>query len=265
MAALIDTHKEEIVQAAGISTQVRRGGKGAPLLVIHGELGLPGWLKSFDIIAQDREVIAPSLPGYGASERPDWIMSVHDLAAWVSWFVRDNKIATPVDVVGFSMGGWIAAELATLNPAIFNRLVLVGPMGVKPREGEIFDYFLEGGMTGIRRNFLAPDSCEEFKRFWGRDLTQDETDAVEWHRETTCRIVWKPYMHSLTLPHFLLSIAVPTLIVQGEKDAVTPLDCGRMFRDVIPGAKLETIDDCGHMPEMETPARFAEIVRKFLG
>lgn len=263
MAALIDTHEDRIVQAAGIATQVRRGGKGAPLLIIHGELGLPGWLESLHLLGESHDVIAPSLPGYGASERPEWIMSIHDVAAWVAWFVREQGIATPVNAIGLSMGGWAAAEIAAVNPGFFNKLMLVGPMGVKPQKGEIFDYFLEGGMTGIRRNFHAPDASAEFKRFWGRDLTSDKTDAIEWHRESTCRIVWKPYMHSLTLPAFLPSIRTPTLIVQGAEDAVTPLNCGELYRQGIPGAKLATIPGCGHAAELERPEDFAKLATGF--
>jgi pimeloyl-ACP methyl ester carboxylesterase len=264
VAALTQDHKDEIVQAAGIRTQVRRGGKGAPLLYIHGELGLPGWIHALDLLASERDVTAPSLPGYGASERPDWIMSIHDLAAWVVWFVRDLKLSTPIDVVASSMGGWIAAEIARVNPSMIRKLVLVGPMGLKPREGEIFDYFLEGGMTGIKRNFHAPENSAEFKRHWGRELTQDETDAIEWHRETTCRIVWKPYMHSLTLQHFLPSISVPTLVLQGLEDAITPADCGELYRQGIPNAKLERLPDCGHLPEFECPEKFASSVLGYL-
>jgi pimeloyl-ACP methyl ester carboxylesterase len=137
MAAMID--------AAGIMVELRRGGSGSPLLVIHGELGVPGWLESFAQLAERHDVIVPSLPGYGRSTRPDWIMGVHDLAAWVTWFARDLDLRTPVDVIGCSLGGWVAAEIATVAPQFFNKLILVGAMGLKPERGEIFDYFWKGG------------------------------------------------------------------------------------------------------------------------
>ena len=70
------------------------------MLVIHGELGVPGWLESFARLAEHYDVIVPSLPGYGRSTRPDWIMGVHDLAAWVTWFARDLDLRTPVNVIG---------------------------------------------------------------------------------------------------------------------------------------------------------------------
>jgi pimeloyl-ACP methyl ester carboxylesterase len=191
-------------------------------------------------------------------------MGVHDLAAWVTWFVRDLDIRTPVNVIGCSLGGWVAAEIATVAPQFLNKLVLVGAMGIKPDEGEIFDYFLEGGLTGFRRNFHRPDESAEFLRCWGKDWTPEEADLVEQHREMTCRIAWKPYMHSLTLRHLLPGVRTPTLLVWGREDTVTPLSSARIYERSIPRARLVTIPDCGHMPEMEKPAEFVELVRKFL-
>jgi pimeloyl-ACP methyl ester carboxylesterase len=252
------------IAAAGITVTLRRGGSGAPLLVLHGELGVPGWLESLARLAKHYDVIVPSLPGYGGSTRPDWIMGVHDLAGWVAWFARDLDLRPPVNVIGCSLGGWVAAEIATIAPQLFARMVLVGAMGIKPERGEIFDYFLEGGMTGLRRAFHRPDEAVEFRRFWGREWTPEEADLVEQHRETTCRIAWKPYMHSLSLRHLLPSVPTPTLIVWGCQDAITPVNCGEIYARALPHARLVTIPDCGHMPEMEKPAAFVDLVRGFL-
>jgi pimeloyl-ACP methyl ester carboxylesterase len=177
-----------LIDAAGITVELRRGGSGTPLLVIHGELGVPGWLESLAHLAEHYDVIVPSLPGYGRSSRPDWVMGVHDLAAWVTWFARDVDLRMPVNVIGCSLGGWVAAEIATVAPQFFNKMVLVGAMGIKPEQGEIFDYFLEGGLTGLRRAFHRPEQSSEFTRYWGKEWTPEEADLVEQHREMTCRI-----------------------------------------------------------------------------
>jgi pimeloyl-ACP methyl ester carboxylesterase len=255
----------QLVAAAGITVELRRGGKGAPLLVIHGELGVPGWLDAFARLADHYDLIVPSLPGYGQSTRPDWIMGVHDLAAWVTWFARDLDLRTPLNVIGFSLGGWVAAEIATVAPQFLNKMVLVGAMGIKPDNGEIFDYFLDSGMTGLRRAFHRPDQSAEFMRYWGKELTPAEADLVEQHREMTCRVAWKPYMHSLTLRHLLPGVRTPALVVWGREDAIAPLGCGEIYERAIPGARLVTIPNCGHMLEMETPPDFVELVRSFLG
>jgi len=263
VAAMNDAVPPKLIEAAGITAELRRAGRGAPVLVIHGEFGVPGWHDGLARLAEHYDVIVPSLPGYGQSTRPDWIMGVHDLAAWVTWFARDLDIRTPVNVIGCSLGGWVAAEIATVAPQFFNKMVLVGAMGIKPEQGEIFDYFLDSGVTGLRRAFHRPYESAEFMRYWGKELSPEEADRIEQHREMTCRIAWKPYMHSLTLRHLLPGVRTPTLLVWGHEDAIAPLNCGEVYERAIPRARLVTIPDCGHMPEMEKPAAFAELVRGF--
>jgi pimeloyl-ACP methyl ester carboxylesterase len=253
-----------LIDIAGITVELRRGGSGTPILVIHGELGVPGWLESFAQLAEHHDVIVPSLPGYGRSTRPDWIMGVHDLAAWVTWFARDIDLRTPVNVIGCSLGGWVAAEIATVAPQFFNKMVLVGAMGIKPEQGEIFDYFLESGLTGLRRAFHRPEQSSAFMRYWGNEWTPEETDLVEQHREMTCRIAWKPYMHSLTLRHLLPGVSTPTLLLWGGEDAITPINSGEIYQRAIPRSRLVVIENCGHMPEMEKPTEFAGLIENFL-
>jgi len=262
--AAIKVPTEELIEAAGLTVELKRGGQGAPLLIVHGEFGAPGWLAAYQQLAENRDVIVPSLPGYGRTTRSDWIMGVHDAAAWVSWFVRDLHISTPLDVIGCSLGGWICAVMAIAAPHVINRMVLVGAMGIKPDRGEIFDYFLESGMTGLRRAFHRPDRSSEFGRYFGHEWTAEETDRIEQHREMTCRIAWKPYMHSLTLRHFLPAIPVPTLLIWGEHDAITPINSGEIYHQEIRNSRLKVINDCGHMPEMEKPEEFVDVVGEFL-
>ncbi len=262
MAAM--NNPPRLIDIAGITVELRRGGSGTPVLVIHGELGVPGWLESFAQLAEHHDVIVPSLPGYGRSTRPDWIMGVHDLAAWVTWFARDIDLRTPVNVIGCSLGGWVAAEIATVAPQFFNKMVLVGAMGTKPEQGEIFDYFLESGLTGLRRAFHRPEQSSAFMRYWGKEWTPEETDLVEQHREMTCRIAWKPYMHSLTLRHLLPGVSTPTLLLWGGEDAITPINSGEIYQRAIPRSRLVVIENCGHMPEMEKPTEFAGLIENFL-
>ena len=191
-------------------------------------------------------------------------MGVRDLAAWITWFARDRDIRTPINVIGCSLGGWVAAEIATVAPQFINKLVLVGAMGVKPETGEIFDYFLESGTTGLRRSFHRPEQSPEFMRYYGKDLTPEETDLVEQHREMTCRIAWKPYMHSLTLPYLLPGVRTPTLLIWGREDAITPISSGELYQRAIPRSRLAIIDNCGHVPEMERPSEFVRLVCDFL-
>jgi len=255
---------EETLDIAGISVQVRRGGSGEPLLILHSELGVPDWLRAHKLLGEHYSVCVPSLPGFGTSSFPDWMMSVRDLSAWVNWFVRENGLATPLNVIGFSMGGWIAAELAAANSAIFSKMVLVGAAGVKPREGEIWDYFLNSGKDAFQQAFHDHES-EEYLKYYGKTWDPDEAEQVETNREAAIRYLWRPYMHSVTLPDLLPGVATPTLLVWGRQDGIVPISSCERYQECIPGARAAVIEDCGHMPEMEKPEEFAKVVLDFLG
>jgi pimeloyl-ACP methyl ester carboxylesterase len=255
---------ESFVEAAGLRIQLRRGGAGAPLLVLHGELGVPGWLRAHALLARHFTVYVPSLPGFGRSARPEWIVSVRDLAAWASWLVRDLGLSAPLPVVGFSLGGWIAAEIATVNAALFTKMVLVGAAGLQPDEGHVWDYFLHSSREAVAQAFCDPAQAPEYARYYDRAWTPEEELQAEQNREMAARLIWKPYMRSHTLPALLRGVATPTLVVWGREDAIIPLNVCQRYVRAIPGATAKVLDRCGHMPEMEQPEAFAQVVLDFL-
>ena len=255
---------ETFVEAAGLRIQLRRGGDGPPLLVLHGELGVPGWLSAYAQLADHFTVYVPSLPGFGQSARPDWIAGVRDLAAWVTWFVRDLQLPQPLHVIGCSMGGWIAAEIATTNASIFKKMVLVGAAGLKPEVGEVWDYFVHSGREAFAQAFFDPAQAPEYARYYGDGWTQDDETQAERNREMAARLLWKPYMRSHTLPALLRGVATPTLVVWGREDGIIPLSVCERYVRAIPGATAKVLDQCGHLPEMERPDAFVQAVLDFL-
>jgi pimeloyl-ACP methyl ester carboxylesterase len=255
---------ETFVEAAGLRIQLRSAGTGPPLLVLHGELGVPGWLAAYAQLARDFTVYVPSLPGFGRSARPEWIASVRDLAAWVTWFVRDLKLGGPLPVIGSSLGGWVAAEIATMNAAIFTRMVLVGAAGLKPDAGHVWDYFMHSNREAFARAFHDPEKAPEYARYYGEGWRREDELQAESNREMAARLVWKPYMRSHTLQALLGGIATPTLVIWGREDAIIPLDVCHLYTQAIPGATARVLDRCGHLPEMEQPEAFVDAVRDFL-
>ena len=255
---------EELVQAGGLEIQLRKGGSGDPLLVLHGELGVPGWLRAYEELAKHYTVIVPSLPGFGQSERPPWIMTVRDMAAWVTWFARDMGLTDPFNVVGFSVGGWVAAEIATANASIFKKMVLVGPAGLQPEDGQVFDYWLNSAQEAFERGFHDSGQATEYLQYWGHDWSPEEGEQIEINREMAARLIWKPYMRSHSLSALLLGVATPTQLIWGREDAIIPIDCCRLYQQAIPGATAAVMDDCGHLVEMEQPEEFVRQVRNFL-
>ena len=116
-----------------ISVRMMRRGSGPPLLFLHGANGLPVWLPMFDILSKEFEVIVPEHPGFGASDNPAWIRNIGDLAMYYLDFL-DSLGPYRVHLVGASLGGWTAAEIAVRNCSRLASLSLQCP-GWHPREG----------------------------------------------------------------------------------------------------------------------------------
>ena len=133
---------DERVEAAGASIQLIRGGSGEPLLILHDELGHPGWMRYHQMLAQDYSLMIPSTPGFGQTNRLDWIMNMRDMAGWCLQALDEMNV-DHVNIMGFSMGGWLAAEMATMDPKRFKKMILVGAMGIKPPVGDIYDIFID--------------------------------------------------------------------------------------------------------------------------
>ncbi len=102
---------EELVQVGGTKIQLFKGGAGDPLLLLHGAGGNRGWLRYVQSLAEQYTVYLPTHPGFGASERPDWIQNMQDLACFYTWFQEEQGLEG-ARCIGFSMGGWLAAEMA---------------------------------------------------------------------------------------------------------------------------------------------------------
>jgi pimeloyl-ACP methyl ester carboxylesterase len=254
------TWTSETVAIAGAGLHVARAGAGAPVLVLHHDIGTLDRLPFYDALARDFTVLVPSHPGYGASERPAWLRSVRDVAVVYQWLLAQRGLAE-VSIVGLGFGGWIAAEMATMSPRAFRRLVLVNPMGIKPEQGEIADQALLSYIDYVRLGFADADA---FARVYGDEPPTATLEQWDLNREMTFRIAWKPYMYNPTLPYLLGGVTTPTLVVWGRDDRIVPLECGEHFAKALPHARLEIVERAGHFVDMEQPDELARLVGAFV-
>ncbi len=251
---------ESTHEVAGTKLHLNRGGKGAPLLVLHHDIGTVDDLPFYDSLKQNFDVLLPHHPGYGKSERPTWLRHPRDIAAMYQWLLAELKL-TGVSLLGLGFGGWVASEMASLAPADFKHLVLVGPMGIKPASGEIMDQAIVSYID-YARAFFTDDAA--FARVYG-DVSTDQLEQWDICREMSFRIAWKPYMYSQTLPHLLGGVQAKALVVWGENDKVVPASTAEQFVAALPDARREVVGNCGHAVEMEQPAELAHLVQSFMG
>jgi pimeloyl-ACP methyl ester carboxylesterase len=252
------------VAVAGTTLNVTRGGSGAPVLVLHHDIGSPATLPFYDALAQRFTVIRPSHPGYDGSARPDWMRSVRDIAVVYQGLLADDPATrgrSDVSVIGLGFGGWIAAEMATMAPRGFHRLVLVAAMGIKPERSDIADQALVSYLDYVEAGFADRAA---FDRVYGAQVPTAMLEQWDLNREMTFRIAWKPYMYNPTLPHLLGAVATPALVVWGRQDRIVPLECGERYAKLLPRARLELIDGAGHLVDMEKPDALASLVTRFL-
>ena len=247
---------------AGVPVRYCRCGGGRPVLILHHDIGCPDRADFARALSGAHDVLMPIHPGFGLdSVRAEWMRSVRDLAVLYRGLLAGLGIGR-ASLVGLGFGGWVAAEMASMAPADVDRLVLVGAMGLQPREGFILDQALVGYIDYAEAFFKDPAA---FDAVYGREPTNDQLEAWDICREMCFRIAWKPYMYSQTLAPLLGSVTAPALVVRGAEDEVVPADCAEQYAAALPNARLETVADCGHAVALERPEALARLVADFIG
>ncbi len=247
---------------AGIDLELFEAGQGAPLLWLHGAPGFNPKHEFVGLVAAKRRLIAPSHPGFGKSSLPEWLDSVDDIAH-VYLELLDRLDLPQVDVVGTSLGGWIAADMATKVPERIRRLVLVGPVGIKvgpPDKLDIPDIFAmpQAEVNKLLYHDPARMSVDITK------LTDDEPAVMFRNRETLALLVWEPWMHNPKLKRRLHRAAMPALFIRGESDGLVSAEYLAAYAKLLPNARTVTIPAAGHAPQQEQPQALVKAVLDFL-
>lgn len=257
MAEAVSYAEGELALATG-KIKFLEQGAGQPVVLLHHSWGSPGWLPFHDRLAENHRVIVPDMPGWGGSERPAWARDPRDIAIITTRLLQRLEL-DDVKLVGLGFGGYVAAELATMNPSRLACLVLVGSAGLQPRTGEIMDQMMLSHRKYIEESFR---DAETYARFVGEEPPDDIRQLWDLSREMTARLTWKPYMFNRRLEPLLGDLDVPTLIVWGEKDRVVPFDCAKQFETAIPNARIEVVEGAGHIVELEEPDQLAALVER---
>jgi pimeloyl-ACP methyl ester carboxylesterase len=245
--------RESFVEAAGCRVRLRRGGAGEPLLFLHGASGAPAILPFMEKLAQRFDVLVTEHPGYGQSDEPEWLENIHDVAYFYLDFLKKLNLSA-VTIVGSSMGGWIAMEIAVRDTSRIKSLVLVSPAGVAAPGAPPADIFLMSPEELVRSLFHDSKLAE------ARLAMPEDVDMSLKNRHTTARLAWEPRLHDPHLPKWLHRIDVPVKIVWGRQDRILPVGIADELKRRMPKAQVHILENCGHLPHAEKVDEFVDIV-----
>lgn len=233
-------------------------GSGQPVLLFHGGGGPENLLGIVDRLSETHRVIVPVLPGFAGEDEPEWLQRPADAAYF--YLALINALALEnVILIGHSLGGWIAAEMAIRDQSRLAGLVLVSSGGIHVKGVSKGDNFLWTAEQTLR-NFFANQKIAE------RLLAENRTDPMLAIRRQriVAKLVWRPRWYEPQLQKWLKRIAIPTQIIWGDSDKLFPAQYAQAFADQIKGARLSILQDCGHIPFVEKKDEFMQILTTFL-
>jgi pimeloyl-ACP methyl ester carboxylesterase len=247
--------------------EVLEGGEGASLVFLHGAGGVPAWEGVLPLLAEHYHVYAPLLPGFGRSTGLDYLDDQFDLFMHGFDVIEALGIERPY-LVGESMGGWIAAEMAALRPREVGRLALAAPIGLWRDASPVEDLF--GHMVHEMVPLLFHDQTVPAAQrmlaltelFSDKDDRSDEQieTLIELARgfRTAAKFLFPIPEHGLE--HRLWRITAPTLILWGEGDRFVAPSYADIFGEKVGGACVKLIPNAGHLMALERPEPFADAV-----
>ena len=270
-----DVAKGLFIQAAGLNTHYHEDGQGEPLVLIHGSgPGVSAWANwrlVFPILSEHYHLYAPDAVGFGDTERPEGVTYNMDL--WVKHMIGflDAKGLKKVSIVGNSMGGGLALNLAHRYPERVNRLILMGSMGIKFPISEGLD-----NVWGYTPSVENMHKC--LKTFVVNQAIADADGLAEMrykasiqpgYQESFSAMFPAPRQNGvddMAIPEEeLRKITIPTLCIHGREDQIIPLaETSWRLAQLLPNAELHTLCQCGHWVQIEKTVPFTRVVHEFL-
>lgn len=240
-------------------------GSGPPLVFLHGVAGLPSWPDWLDGFAADHRIVAPVLPGFGDSTGLDDLTDFLDLTLYHLDLFDALGVEQPV-LVGHSLGGAIAAEIAAIANTSVSKLVLASPFGLWDDENPAADIFATTEKDTAQLSWADPEAALQRGLYTIPDDVEEKKVAVIDRAKslsTAGKFLWP--IPDKGLRKRIHRIAAPTLLIWGGSDKIVPPSYGGLFQDLIAGSRLVTIPGAGHYPMLEQPDAFVAALREFLG
>ena len=236
----------------------QRDGTGRPVLVLHGGAGPRSVAGLAGVLPGDPAVLTPTHPGFDGQPRPAWFDSVADLAvAYLD--LLDQLELDQVLVVGSSIGGWIAAEMAHRDTrGRLAGLVLLNAVGIDPARGQLTD---TRALDPVRLGELA--FVNPALRLDPSTLTEEQKAAGLANQQTLAVYAGEPFMYDPKLRRRLRRVQAPVLVVWGEQDGIASVDYGRSYAEAFPRGRFVPAPGAGHFPHIEAAALTAAAIEEF--
>lgn len=254
------------LDVGGVNIRVYRSGEGPEVVYLHSGFGELGTLPFLVRLTEAGfSVVAPEMPGFGKSDPcPKW-HKIEDAVYFYRLLLDALELRRPT-VVGQSLGGWLAAELAVWFPDRIGALVLIDAVGLHVEGSPIHELF---GVDPVKLMPLVfPGGGNILEHVVPALEGATDSDAVMLHffraMETTALIGWSPYMHDPKLGDRLGEVRARTLVVHGERDGIVPIAHAEVYASRIPNATLEVVEGMGHLPALEDPGTTATLVIEFV-
>lgn len=249
------SHTDTTIQVQGITARMFRGGEGAPVMLLHGAAGLSRWTSFLETIASGFDLLVPEHPGFGSSDDPASIATIADLADYYLAAIETLRLPR-LHLIGSSMGGWLAAEVAVRAPSLLSSLTVIGPAGLRPRTTPPAPTPEEQ----TRRMFHNQEFAE---RILAEPLSEEQKRIQQKNRQTVAKLGAGSYCNP-ALEADLKKVDLPSLVVWGDSDRIVPVEQAALWAQALPRAQTLIVERSGHLPHYEHPALVGEKILAFL-
>ncbi|WP_225848607.1 alpha/beta fold hydrolase [Streptomyces sp. HPF1205] len=234
---------------ADLSLTLAEAGAGRPVLILHGGGGPATVAGLAQHLARVAHTLTPVHPGWDGTHRPAWLTGIDDLALTYLHTLRQRRLRD-VLVIGSSLGGWTAAEMAVRDSTgIITGLVLIDAVGVEVETEPITDFFTLDARGVAEHTWHDPDR----HYLDPADVPSEELARRQTNMATMRILAGDPYMHNPKLLRRLGHIHTPALLLWGESDRIVTPAYGAAYADAFGNGRLEVIPKAGHLPQIEQP------------
>jgi len=253
------SNQQTVALKPDLDLRLAQAGAGRPALILHGGAG-PASVGSLAAhFSANMHTITPTHPGWDGTPRPTWLSGIDDLAQTYLQYLTEAG-HHDVLVVGSSIGGWIAAEMAVRDAGhVISGLVLVDAVGIAVEGERILDIFALPPPQVLQSTFydaakFAPDPAS---------MTAERVATQRANMAALRAVAGEPYMQNPTLLRQLSRIHIPTLVAWGDADHIATPAYGRAYAAAIADARFEMIERAGHLPHVEQPAATFAVIDDF--